>query len=59
MLEALGRHSLPALTPAEREGIADTVPRLGEYYRAPGANKASRQSRSTIVSSTEARDNRT
>lgn len=38
-LDTRWRHSLQSLKPHERQWIVETIPRLGEYYRAPGEQK--------------------
>ncbi|WP_193789932.1 hypothetical protein [Streptomonospora alba] len=44
------RQSLQVVKPAEREWLVETVPRLGEYYRAAGAKADWWGSGSEIVS---------
>ncbi|WP_193374820.1 hypothetical protein [Nocardiopsis baichengensis] len=41
VLEERWRQSLQALHPGERERLMETVPRVGEYYRALDAGRAS------------------
>ncbi|GAA4947440.1 hypothetical protein GCM10023224_33880 [Streptomonospora halophila] len=41
VLDARWQRSLHTLKEAEREWVVETVPRLGEYYRAPGEKRAS------------------
>ncbi|MBB4932765.1 hypothetical protein F4561_003585 [Lipingzhangella halophila] len=40
IVEDRWRRSLQALKPPERQWIVETVPRLGEYYRAPDEQEA-------------------
>lgn len=41
VLEDHWQRNLQALKQAEREWIVETVPRLGEYYRAPDEKRVS------------------
>ncbi|MFD0772921.1 hypothetical protein ACFQZ2_03185 [Streptomonospora algeriensis] len=48
VLEDRWRHSLHTLKEAEREWLVETVPRLGEYYRAPDEKRDSEPERDRL-----------